>query len=68
MENWVCVFSSDQVHKAELAKKILTEENIEAIVLNKKDSAYTTFGEVELYVQPEDENLAIELIKSFEIE
>jgi len=67
MENWVCVYTANQVYKAEAVKELLSEENIEAVVVNKKDSMYL-FGEVELFVQPEDENLATELIKSFKIE
>ena len=67
MENWVCVYTANQVYKAEAVKELLAEENIEAVVVNKKDSMYL-FGEVELFVQPEDENLATELIKSFKIE
>ena len=68
MENWKCVYTTDQVYKAEAVKDFLMEENIESVVVNKKDSAYTAFGEVELYVQPEDENRAAELVKGFKIE
>ena len=65
MDNWTCVYTTNQLHQAELIKKYLTDENIEAVVMNKKDSAYTVFNEVELYVPSEDENLAVELIKNF---
>lgn len=68
MENWVCVYSTDQMYKAELVKGQLVNENIETVVFDKKDSSYNLFGEVELYVQPEDENMAVELIKSFKID
>jgi hypothetical protein len=68
MENWKCVYSTDQVYKAEAVKEFLAKEDIEAFVINKKDSAYTVFGDVELFVQPEDEHLAIEIIKEFRIE
>jgi hypothetical protein len=68
MENWISVFSTDQTYKAELVKEYLANENIEAVVFDKKDSAYTIFGEVELYVQPENENMAAELIKCFKID
>lgn len=68
MENWKCVYSTDQVYKAEAVKEFLAEGDVEAVIVNKKDSAYTVFGDVELFVQPEDENLAIELIKEFSIE
>ena len=68
MENWKCVYTTNQVYKAEAVKEFLAKEDIEAVVVNKKDSSYTVFGEVELYVQPEDENLAIELVKEVNIE
>jgi len=67
MENWICIYTADQMFKAEAVKSLLTEENIEVVVMDKKDSSYL-WGEVELYVQPEDENLAVELIKGFKIE
>ena len=63
MENWKCVYTTDQAYQAELVKGYLANENVEAVVFNKKDSAYTMFGELEVLVQPEDENIATELIK-----
>ncbi len=36
-------------YKAELLKGLLNENEIEAVIINKKDSAYL-FGELELYV------------------
>jgi hypothetical protein len=65
MEDWKCVYTTEQEYKAELVKGFLTNENIEAVVYNKKDSAYVIFGHVKVYVQPENENLAVELIKDF---
>jgi len=67
MENWICVYTTDQIYKAEAVKALLSLENIEAMVMDKKDSSYL-WGDVELSVKPEDENLAIELIKGFKIE
>jgi len=68
MENWKCIYTTDQVYKAEAVKDFLMEENIESVVVNKKDSAYTAFGEVELYVPLEDEIRAAEFVKGFKIE
>ena len=65
MDNWICIYTTNQLNQAEMMKNYLIEENIEAVVMNKKDSAYTVFNDVELYVPSEDENLAAELIKSF---
>jgi len=68
MENWKCVYTTDQAYKAELVKAYLANEDIEALVFNKKDSAYIIFGDVEVYVQPDDENMATELIKAKQFE
>jgi len=63
MDNWKCVYTTDQTYQAELVRGFLANENVEAVIFNKKESSYNIFGDVEVYVQPEDENLAIELIK-----
>jgi len=63
MENWKCVYTTDQEYQAELVMGCLTNENIEALIFNKKDSAYTIYGDVEVYVNPEDETKAIALLK-----
>ncbi|NJK85977.1 MAG: DUF2007 domain-containing protein [Bacteroidales bacterium] len=51
MENeWVSIFITSDQFYAELAKGLLEENNIEAVVVNKQDSFYH-FGEIELYVK-----------------
>lgn len=49
--DWVKVFSTDQSYKAEIAKSLLEDDGIQAVVINKKDTLYKSFGEVELYVK-----------------
>ena len=66
MENWKTVYTTDQLHKAELVRDFLREKIIDAVVMNKKDSAYG-IGDIELYVTPEDQNAATELIKKLNI-
>lgn len=68
MEDWKCVYTTNQVYKAEAVKEYLAKEDIESVVVNHKDSTSMVFGEVELYVQPENENLALDLIKDINIE
>ena len=63
MENWKCVYTTDQEYQADLVIGLLANENIDAALVNKKDSAYVIFGVAEVYVKPEDEHLAIKLIK-----
>jgi len=67
MENWTLVYSSGQLYRAELMKQLLAENDIQAIIVNKKDSAYL-FGDVELYVGHEDAFLARQIIDRQESE
>ena len=52
-KEWVKVYSSDQLHLAELIKSVLIENDINAINFNKKSTPYL-FGEIEIFVQKED--------------
>jgi hypothetical protein len=64
--NWISIYSTDKPWQAEIAKQILSENGIEAVVINKKDSSYTAFGELEVYVSHEDEAKSKELLKNIE--
>jgi hypothetical protein len=50
-KGWVNVFTTDQRHLAEIAKELLSENQIESVLVDKKDSVYITIGEIELYVR-----------------
>jgi len=63
--DWVKIYESSDLYKAEIFKGGLEAEGIEAITMNKKDSAYL-FGRIELYVRPENVIKAIRLINSIE--
>lgn len=62
--NWTKIKVYNQAFEAEIVKNMLLENNIPAVVLNKKDSSYL-FGVVELYVEQENANKAMELMGSF---
>ena len=62
-KNWVKIFSTSAHYKAELLKGLLLENDIEAIIFNKQDSAYL-FGELELYVHMDNAIKAQRLITS----
>lgn len=47
--NWIKIYSTTDIYKAEIYKGILEENDIKVILLNKQDSAYL-FGEIEIYV------------------
>jgi hypothetical protein len=56
--NWIMVYSSTEIHKIEIIKAILNDNDIQSFDINKKDSSYISVGEIELYVKEEDEILA----------
>ncbi|MBN2524419.1 MAG: DUF2007 domain-containing protein [Bacteroidales bacterium] len=49
-KNWVCIYNTTTVYLAEIAKDLLHEEEIDAVIINKKDSNYQ-FGILEIYVE-----------------
>jgi hypothetical protein len=55
-------FSSPNLHRAEMVKDILANEQIQAMVVNLKDSAYQ-LGRLEVRVSPDSVMKAIKIIK-----
>ena len=53
-EQWEKVYATNAEYQAEILKALLEEENIVSIVVNKQDSSYLSFGDVEVYVKSED--------------
>lgn len=51
MENWIKVFESSMQVRAEIVKGVLEEHQIQAVVLNKKETIYQIFGNYEVHVQ-----------------
>ena len=52
--NWIKIYTSTDPFKIELLKGFLNENNIIAMSINKKDSSYLSFGEIELLVNERD--------------
>tara|TARA_E500000331_G_C17269647_1_gene718697 strand:- start:1355 stop:1603 length:249 start_codon:yes stop_codon:yes gene_type:complete len=61
--NWIKIASSKQAYQIELLKGMLEENNIIAVSVNKNDSSYLAFGEIELFVKSKDVIQAKNLIK-----
>ncbi len=53
-DNWHKVFSTDQMHKAEIVKAVLIDHQMNPVLINKKDSSYQNFGEIEIHVTAEN--------------
>lgn len=63
MKKWRKVFSSENGFRAELVKITLENSGFQAILINKKDTAYNNFGEQEVYVNTEDVLPALKVIQ-----
>lgn len=59
---WVKIYTSNDPLKAEMVSHLLHENELKVVMLNKKDSSYLSFGEVELYIHQDNFEQALELI------
>lgn len=53
-DNFKLVFSTSEIYLAEIIKMKLEGEGIYVVVINKRDTSYNNFGQVELYVNRDD--------------
>jgi len=67
-KNWVKIYKSTNFYQSEIVKQMLLQHNITAVLLNKQDSSYRNFGNIEVYVHQEDFDHAIELLILNQIE
>jgi len=59
--DWVKIHVVSQEYEAEMVKGLLEENEIECVIVNKKDSSYL-FGEIEIFVDVENAFLAKQII------
>lgn len=62
MDNWQPVFKDSQEHRTLIIKDVLENNGLQAIIVNKKISAYG-FGNFELLVPPDHVIRALKIIK-----
>ncbi len=60
--NWNKTFVSENPNRVDLFIQLLEEKNIKSVAINKKDSSYTIFGNIELYVKNTDMAKSKEII------
>lgn len=63
-KDWIKVYTTNDAMKADLVKDLLDNNDIPAVVLNKKETLTVIIGYAEVYVEREDAVRAINLIKS----
>jgi hypothetical protein len=64
--NLKLVYTDSDLQRISIYRNYLVEQGIEAHIVNKKDSMYPTLGSVELYVNAESEDKAIQLLDTLE--
>jgi len=62
MNDWFKLYTTRNYAEANIIKGMLEENNIQVVVLNKLDSSYLSFGEIELYVPAHLKDIAIQLL------
>jgi len=62
-KDWKCVFQTDQIYQAEIAREILGNAEIKCVVINEHDSIFPSHGDVEVWVHQDFELKAVELLK-----
>ncbi len=65
-KDWKVAYTTGDQYRAEMARQILDQNGIEAVIMNQKDSAYNSFGDIEIFVKEENEAAARELLKELE--
>ena len=50
MKNWCLLYTTRSLSQANIIKGMLEENSVPASVINKQDSSYNNFGDIELYV------------------
>ena len=65
-EGWAIAYSTNQMYNAELLKTVLGDNDIESVIINKMDSAYHAFGDIEVYVRQDQILRAKMLAKEFD--
>lgn len=63
-KGWKEVYMTALEYKASIAKELLENEGVKAVVMNQHDSAYQSFGEIRIYVAEKDAEKAALLLKN----
>jgi hypothetical protein len=64
-KEWIVVKTFDNIENASTAKRILDKNNINAVIVNEKDSSFL-IGEIELYVEVDKKDKAENIIKDID--
>jgi len=64
---WVKIYEDTSMQNVAAIRNELEQENIVSNTMNKIDNLYPSLGEIEVYVQPENEEKAKEIISRLKL-
>jgi hypothetical protein len=62
-KSWKKIYFSGDQFKVLIAHDLLEENGINSVIMNQKDSSYTSFGDIELYIEEQDEEEALRILE-----
>ncbi len=62
MNQWFKIYSTPNLPQASIIKGMLEENNVPVMMVNKQDSSYLNFGDIEVYVPAHFSNIARDLM------
>ena len=68
LKKWSKIFVSTDPIKVKIISQMLEENNITTVIINKQDSSYNMFGNIELYTQDINYERAVKILKNKENE
>lgn len=63
MNSWTRIFATRSITEASIIQGMLEENQVPVQQLNKQDSSYVNFGEIELYVPDHLKETAAQLVQ-----
>ncbi|SFQ52769.1 putative signal transducing protein [Parafilimonas terrae] len=64
MQGWFKLYSTRNYLEANIIKGKLEENDIQAVILNRQDSSYLSFGDIEIYVPLHLKDIALHLLNN----
>jgi hypothetical protein len=62
LSDWIKIYETEVPWQAELVKAYLDENEVQAIVINQRDSSYQVFGSAAVMVPPSQQHTAEALL------
>lgn len=59
---WQKVYDTNLKYRAEIVKAVLADHGINSVLVDKQDTAYH-FGQIEVYVAPDDVISAVKIVQ-----